>query len=367
MFRLRHNAWLVRYRRWLLLATTLLAVAALCVPQIRNGALKLVHGLGALLIDLRQLPIDRIEPAMVRTPAGAVVYLGTLKKALLQSCPYLGVLVAGIACARQAPKTRAALALLLALPTCTILFYARASWHGGMAFNLRYFTLILPFLALLCAHVLRHIAGEDLRFQSRLAGFGVVLGSMGLLALRPWRQGVGSAETLLLDGSLLLATAIVFAALLWAARPTLPRARACTALASVGVAWAAVVGLSYDTVRSQMVRSMNYQLGTLVADHVVDDSLLFVQYPDPFAAVLDHREKVRIAVPANDQFRGMAKLANFHLAQGRPVYAIFRGSVWAQLASVPALRQYQVSEIARLHTYSLRRVMARAPALTSQK
>ena len=367
MFRLRHSPWLVRHRRWTLLGLALLVIAALCVPTIRSGALKLVRGLGALVIDLRQLPLDRVEPAMSRTAAGAVVYLGTLKKALLQSCPYLGILVAGVVLARQAPKSRPALAFLLAVPACTILFYARAAWHGGMAFNLRYFTLILPFLAVLCAYVVRQIVEADVRFQSRLAGLGVVLTSAGLLALRPWQQSAGSAQTLLLDGSLLLALSIVFAALLWSARPTLWRARACTALASVGVAWAAVVGLGYDTVRSQMVRSMNYQLGTLVADHIADDSLLFVQYPDPFASVLDHRDNVRIAVPANDQFRDMTRLADFHLAQGRPVFAIFTGAVWAQLAAAPALQRYEVNELARLHIYSLRRIMGQSPALTSRR
>ncbi|HEX2162722.1 MAG TPA: hypothetical protein VHM02_02115, partial [Thermoanaerobaculia bacterium] len=73
-------------------AVALAAAAALLVPAARELAARLLAGLWQLVVDLRVRDPSIVEPALGRTPDGGLVYVGALKKSLLQSCPYLTLL-----------------------------------------------------------------------------------------------------------------------------------------------------------------------------------------------------------------------------------------------------------------------------------
>jgi hypothetical protein len=362
---LRREGWFERRRRSIALGLALLACAGLLVPAVRIFARNLAHGLAILIVDLRLLPLDAAEPAMMRSPTGGVVYLGTFKKSLLQSCPYLGVLAAFAVTLWRRPPELARLALLAGVPALVVAFYARTAWHGGMAFNLRYLCIALPFLAIIVAHTWQQIVADDGRFQWPAIGVVVAVVAVALSAtglVYPAAQG----ELGILDVPLGLALVVALASFAWSLAPSRWRARAASASISVAVAWSIVVAVGYDTLRSQTVRSSNYQLGSFVADHLPDDSLLFVEHPDTFYSVLDRRERVRVALPRNDGFRDLQRLTDFHLGHARTVAAVFSERLWAQLAETPLLAPYTLCEVARSGPYSLRLLLARADQPASE-
>jgi hypothetical protein len=105
---------------------------------------------------------------------------------------------------------------------------------------------------------------------------------------------------------------------------------ATAALAVAGMAWAAVATFAYDAPRARRVRAFNLAVAGQVAPHVTPDSILFVDYPDPYFALIEV-DRLRLAVPGRDGFADFRRLADFHLAAGRPVYASLRPETWREL------------------------------------
>lgn len=373
---LRHHHTIGQHRRRVLWGAFGALLASFILPSVREFVLAWTRGAWTLLVDLAALPEGRVEAGLSRTLSGGVVYAATLKRALLQSCPHLVVIITLLASFRSdrgatgrapdartsagAARERATVLALLAAPALVVAFYARSTWHGGFSFNLRYFSLCLPFLSILSAHAAIRIAARDERAHA-LTGVLAFAGAGTLLVSLPvWRLSAEAAEFWLSDAALALVVLTAIISIVWLLRPSRLAALTCTAVASLGAAWSAAAGLGYDSVHAQYVRSANYTLGSLVGEYVKDDSLLFVHYPDPFYSVLDVRRNVRLAIPANDGFRDMVPLANFHLAQGRPVFAVFRQDLWSELEKMPAARRYHLDPILRVGPYSLRRMRARS-------
>lgn len=342
----------------------LLLCVGLALPATRAALITAARGLGVLLVDLRWLPLADPEPAMVRDASGAVLYLGVFKKALLQSCSYLGALtLLGVLVWRR-PGERARLLLCAALPALFVLFYARTAWHGGMAFNLRYFCPALPFLTILAAHAWRALVADDGKLQWPAIGLALLVISGALFASGVLAPGAAS-ERAVLDVPLALAALLALlspAAALW---PSAWRARGVSALMTVAVAWSFVLALGYDARRSHEARAFNYEVASFVADFVPDDSLVFVEQPDAFYALLDRRERVRVALPRSDGFRDLRALSDHHLAGGRAVSAVFSEATWQRLAQTPLFERYSLCELGRFGPLSLRSLRPGAAELVA--
>lgn len=353
---LRERLGALRPRR-LLAAALLLLLPCLLIPQARQLGIAWSRGLWTLVVDLAALPLEQLEPGMSRTAQGGVVYYATVKKALLQSCPYLTVLLALITLPPRSPTERKAIALLLAAPLLIIVFYARTAWHGGLSFNLRYFSLCLPFFGILSGYVLARLAEGDGSVQARTGG--ILMAGVALCAwlLAPWRFTTEQGYTWFARAPLVLTSLVALSALAWLLWPRRSTARICSALACTAAAHAAVAGLAYDAPRAQGVRSINYGLAGFIGENVKDDSLVFVQHPDPLYSLIESRHRVRIAIPSNDRFRDMTGLMDFHLARRRPVYAAFDASLWAELDKTPASRRYRMHPMLQAGPYILRRIM----------
>jgi hypothetical protein len=350
-----------RQRRLVFAAALALAAASLLLPAVRELAMAWSRGLWTLLVDLSALPLERKEPGMTRTAEGSVIYFATLKKALLQSCPYFTLLLALALPSRTPPSQRKALGLLLAAAALILAFYARTSWHGGLAFNLRYLCLILPPCAIACGYILARLAEGDGRVQGAVAAAVTVAAVAAVAWLAPWRFTPDQAFLWFARAPLLLAVLVGLSTLAWLLRPRRATARACSALAGVGAAFAACAGLAYDAPRTQGLRSINYAFALHVSESIADDSLVFVQHPDPFYSLIESRERIRIAIPANDQFRDMTHLADFHLAQGRPVYAVLETSLWGSLDKARMSRRYRMQPLVQAGPYPLRRLWPLQP------
>lgn len=341
---------------WLGVAAAGAAAVMLAVPSVSEAALSVLRGIGSLAVDMRMLPLGRSEPAMVRTAAGGVLYFGTLKKALLQSCPYLGLLTLSFLCRPKPGRSRAQSLAPLAVPAFLLLFYGRTGWHGGMAFNQRYLTLALPLLAIACADPLVDLCARRDRIQIRLGLLAFCLAVGGLCLFQPWSAPSEHLERLLLDGPLAVAGLTVAACVAWWHRPHRHLARAATTLVALGVGWASAVAFAHDLPRSHALRARNYAVGEWLAAQLPEDCLLFADHPDAVYSVRDHRRGVRVALPHSDDFKDMLPLTLHHLRQGRLVAAFFPLRLWEELSEVPAMQQFHIEELSRRQGRSLRSI-----------
>ncbi len=110
-----------------------------------SASLRGVWVLGVDLRDFRGVDIDRFIRS---TPEGGVIFYFTLKKALAQSMPWLGVLPVLWLAAQNSTAAGRRFASLLAITAPTLmLFYASREWHGGLSSNLRYLLALAPLFA----------------------------------------------------------------------------------------------------------------------------------------------------------------------------------------------------------------------------
>lgn len=78
---------LKRYKRPAIIAAILLIVVLAMIPQVRNTVGKPLNGAYQLIVDFRIRDLDIKEGGLSRSQGGGMVYIGRLKKSLLQSCP----------------------------------------------------------------------------------------------------------------------------------------------------------------------------------------------------------------------------------------------------------------------------------------
>ncbi len=344
------RAWLGRRLRTAGLVAAALVAAALLVPETRQLAGRELRGAYTLGVDLRALDLDRREPAMLRSDNRAVVYIGGVKKALLQSCPYLVLLL--LPALRLAPRWRrgeqagdgrparwhadaSRLAILFLVPAVYFAFYAQFSWHGGLSLNLRYLTAILPYTSILVAYALRQAAGEPGRPRRRELAVGAAAAAALFFAAGAAHDRPAGAEVRFLILPLVLAGSLLVALLAAWRRPPVPAAgRWLAALAAAGLVWAALTAFAYDLPLARRTRQLHLDVGRRTSELVAPDSLFFADFVDPFFLLIEH-PRVRIARPGLDRYRDMPRLAAFHLDAGRRVYGAFDPRHWELLGRGP--------------------------------
>jgi 4-amino-4-deoxy-L-arabinose transferase-like glycosyltransferase len=340
----------LRRRRAGALVAAGLVLLALAVPASRRLLAREAVGAYTLGVDLRALDLERREPAMLRSDNRAVLYIGGVKKALVQSCPYLVLLLLpALHLGRRQPAGDPAgadpqagrLAILFLVPLAYFGFYAQFSWHGGLSLNLRYLTAILPYTSILTAWALRRPAArpDQWRGVALAAGAAAAL----FLGVRASLDGIAGDELLVQTMPLALAGALLVALLLALRRGQLDgdraaggtgSSRAVAGLAAAALAWAALTAFAYDLPLARQTRRFNLDTGRRAMEIVAPDSLFFADFVDPFFLLIE-RGRVRIARPGLDRYRDMPRLAAHHLAAGRSVYGAFPPRVWELLADGP--------------------------------
>ncbi|MCK4620446.1 MAG: phospholipid carrier-dependent glycosyltransferase, partial [Desulfobacterales bacterium] len=150
-----------RYKRTAIITTILLITVLAIIPQVRTEVGNSLNGAYQLIVDLRVRDLDIREGALLRSEGGGMVYIDGLKKSLLQSCPYLVVLLLPFLRIIRNDKESVQLTILFLVPVAFIGFYAyHNGWHGGLCMNLRYFIPILPFTSMLSAYAWREMSGN---------------------------------------------------------------------------------------------------------------------------------------------------------------------------------------------------------------
>jgi hypothetical protein len=317
------RSWLASHRLGAGLGAALLLIALGLTPVGWQMVSRLANGAYLLLVDLRIRDLGIAEGGLSRGPSGSMIYLGGLKKALLQSCPYLIVLVLPLAVLARGRKDGFALGLLFLVPAVYVAAFSYFAWHGGQAFNLRYFVPILPFTSILTAYAWRE-ATRDLSHRWRRAAFAAGLSTIVLYLFLAARREptLAQQESIVLTMPLVIALAI--SALLMARR--LGGGKLWTSLQgmtgvalAIGLAWAGVVALTYDAPRAHLWRKQRADFARNLAPHIESDSILFVPNGDRFYSLLEGR-RLRLATPDYDNYRDFRALVDFHLEAGRPVY-----------------------------------------------
>lgn len=325
-----------------------LAGAMVLTPQGWALAGRFAEGAYQLVVDLRIRDLSALEGALSRGPGGAMVYIGSVKKSLLQSCPYLTVLVVAIWAAVRRPEARPQLALLSLVPVSYVGVFSYFAWHGGQGLNLRYFLPILPFTSILTAYAWRELAAGLSRRQSVwLAAIAAAIAALFFWLGIPVTFDLARQELLLLTVPMTLAAGVLALSLAYlAATPVGWGSLRVATVGSVTVAlvWSGLVAFSYDMPRSYMYRHIRAELTESVEPYIEDDSILFTYSTSPFFGLLERR-RVRLATPPYDDYDDFEVLARFHLEVGRPVY------IWLDEFLAPGLAAHGL--LTRLRTVPL--------------
>lgn len=276
----------------------------------------------AVIADMSAMDPQRMEAGMTRTMSGGVRYLGQFKKAVLQSTPYLGLLLA-YAWRRLSATDRKPFAPLFLPILALALAYGPTAWHGGLCLNQRYFLPVFPFTSVLTALVLRDLLGEAATRVRRGAPIGWLasLVLVFLLCMAVYAFLAVPPEPFLMRFPLALSVLVAACTVLFYAGPWQGRAfiRA-TAAAGVGAAlgWSAATAFGYDLYAAAQRRKANLHISQTVMPQVERGSLLFVPVFDPFAGLIDRG--VRLANPWQDDFQSFRLLIRHHLGKGARVF-----------------------------------------------
>ncbi|MBI5249889.1 MAG: hypothetical protein HY912_10380 [Desulfomonile tiedjei] len=311
------------------------------------------------VVDIRAFPPEPVVAQ--RSSGGGVLYIGAHKKALLQSLPYLGLLIVPFFRMLRPDKDSFSLALLFVTPVTVIAFFVYSfPFHdtGGLCLNTRYFLLGLPFISILSAYAIR-----DLKDRWVIPfGFPVMTlivaatGAVYLLLTQDARGSLDALEYPILVVPLWMAGgfAVAMAAGL-ALESGMGRAIRAVAwvLLVMTMTWAGLVALTYDYPAHRYARAAHHFYGDASLKAISPDSLLFSDNKTVAASMgAVEKERVRIGFPTEDGFKDFLRLTNFQLNAGRRVFALFQDPLWAELQK-GVLSTYRVSPLLIFQGFTL--------------
>jgi hypothetical protein len=317
-----------RYKRAAIITIILLLGVLAMIPHVRSTVGNSLNGAYQLIVDLRVRDLDIREGALSRSEGGGMVYINGLKKSLLQSCPYLVVLLLPFLRIIRNDKESVQLTILFLVPVAFIGFYAyHNGWHGGLCLNLRYFVPILPFTSMLSAYAWREMSGNINLNWGRLCLLITFLFS--ILFIMTAKQ-IDSQEFPFLTLPLLLALLLTILLLARENFAKLSRyifPSVTVAIFFVAIVWSSLLAFLYDYPRALNVRQYYFNIANSAAQVISKNSILFTSGHDEFSGLIE-REQVRIADPSRDNFNDFAALISFHFQEGHSVYAAFRPTEW---------------------------------------
>ncbi|MBW2740377.1 MAG: phospholipid carrier-dependent glycosyltransferase [Deltaproteobacteria bacterium] len=336
---------LLRYKRAAIITIILLAGVLATIPHVRSKVGNSLNGAYQLIVDLRVRDLDIREGALSRNEGGGMVYINGLKKSLLQSCPYLVVLLLPFLRIIRKDKESVQLTILFLVPVAFIGFYAyHNGWHGGLCLNLRYFVPILPFTSMLSAYAWREMSGNINLNWGRICLLTTFLFS--ILFIMTAKQ-IDSQEFPFLTLPLLLALLLTILLLARENFAKLSRyifPRVTVTIFFVAIVWSSLLAFLYDYPRALNVRQYYFNIANSAAQVISKNSILFTSGHDEFSGLIE-RGQVRIANPIRDNFNDFAALISFHFQEGYSVYAAFRPTEWEIIRNRGLLDCYNLVQL----------------------
>ncbi|MDJ1018251.1 MAG: hypothetical protein QNJ35_17205, partial [Paracoccaceae bacterium] len=232
---------------WGLLLLSAFGIALAILPQMQSLALNYAKGVLGLVVDATQI-VDTRPGVRVDEETGLLSFWGLAKKALGQSLPWIGILLALIGL-RWRDDRRSISVLLILIAVWSFPFLVR-SWHGGLGSNMRYFLPVLPALCILATWTIAQLMHDVKQAERLLQGGGLA----GLALAAAW---AAMAPTGLAGAHQILSTwvflAVAGAGLLAGFFAAGTIRRIALAIAAIGVGVGAFNGIT-DTGVAQMRR-----------------------------------------------------------------------------------------------------------------
>jgi hypothetical protein len=315
------------------LALAICVAAMVLVPNLQESIGAVAANARTSLLDMSTLDPNTVFPPMKRTDGGGVIYLGGHKKALLQSMPYLVLLIVPIVSLFRNREDFARL-VVLSLPPLLVLGYNTYAWidlegGGGMCLNARYLLPSIPFLCILCAYGINELKTMWGPGGSVLFSAMVIAATAGgfFLILQATGPELNALEFPILHLPLIIAGMLlgfICACYVIDIGRIHFASRLAWAILYCAAAWAGAVSFLYDYPKHRFARSMNLAYGKQLLRVIPDDSL-FVAWPGYFTASLKliEKDRIRLAYGARDNFRSFPNLARFHIDRGRRVFVAF--------------------------------------------
>ena len=321
------------------------AVAALCalafMPALRGFMEELLRGGHISLIDIRALDWDTALSGTGRTRGGGVVSVWSHRKALLQSMPYLTILLLPIVDIVRSRDRYNALLMLLLVPSAVIAYHSYAFLRldgAGLVLNARYLVVCLPFLAILSAYTIQRLPllwGEPPGLKG-LVATGVLTVVVFVLLTVMLASGQARLEFPLLVAPLLMASLLF---VLTASGEFLPLSRlrllAKTSWVVLGVAltWAGLVAFLYDYPSHRIWRVTHRFVAEELFRVIPDDCVVFAAAAThPPCVRLIEKKHVRIALIRMDHLDDLSRLVEFHLKKHRRAFGFLDQERWERVA-----------------------------------
>ncbi len=269
---------------------------------------------------------DPAKALMFRTDkrSGALLVGSTMKKAWLQSAPWLllgFVAIGGAWFSRKwrsdAERREVRILSLIILPILAMFTIAGFGWIDGWAYNQRYFLELVPLMALSAGLLL---ADESLKARDIVGGaIAGVLGAVGGLAigtLSGWYSTVALAP-LVVAGALLVC---------WFLRGFWKWGRIFAVLLGLAVGWSLALHFIDDVRASREKRRLNYARQEVLEESIPDHSALFAYWGarDAAGPLMLGRDIVLLDAWA-DGGTDAPTLARELMAQERAVYVLANG------------------------------------------
>ncbi|MCP4400869.1 MAG: glycosyltransferase family 39 protein [bacterium] len=339
-------------------------------PQFYRWANKAVTYAYQIAIDFRWRP-QRVMNARIlfRSSTGGIVFIEGLKKAFVQSCPYLPILFLPIVHICRRKKETQALALLLSTAAIFSAYYLYSGWHGDLGLNLRYLLPVLPFTSLLTAYgwrdLRRSISWSDRYLAFLLGEIGLILTGIYFFKFWPIPHNLLKQEFPHLSLPLYLA-GLLFLLLLIREAATVRSERQHPKIGTwherlslvvlpalfVTMLWAGLVEFFYDYPLVRRKRHINQTLATKTRAVVEDHGILFTDYNIPFFS-LHETSRIRVAFPGWDKYRDFRHLIAHTLSQGESVYGAFSERRWKSIEKKDLLRNYTVVPLFSFSPYRM--------------
>lgn len=291
---------------------------------------RFLHGVFQLVVDLRIRPLS-YEPALSRSPGNAVVYFGNVKKALLESSPYL-VLIILPALSGLLRGSYGVRWLLWLVPLGFIGFYGFFAWHGSVGLNMRYFNPALPFLAILASHEWLRL--RPVFVQRRiLYGAGIVVAwCVSVFFLLLHVRSLEQQETYLLNVSLALAGALAILQIARYSKLENTWIKRCMAVVFLfSLIWSSAVVLSRDYMMSRSVRGYFLNAAVWTEEALPQNAVILTHSPDMTWVLLDRVEGLTIAGYLQSPPEETVRLARHYLGN-RPLFMTTRADPAASAA-----------------------------------